>query len=346
VFAYSRRASALIACALSIAAYGCGARTGLEFELPDAATEDSPVPECTRRADCDDGVSCSIDRCESNRCVWRLDDARCRVRSVCVVGRCDRAAGCVSDAIDCSDGVACTVDTCGEAAGCAHEPDASLCPISHRCDAVRGCVAQALIHDNDALYQVDLPSGAYSRVTRLRARLTDIALASDRRLYGVNYASVFEIDERSGDVTAVFRSPGRLVALEEGHGGELFGAGQDDRIVAMDRATGSSNVVARLPRGWVASGDIAFVDGRMLVTVTDVPSSEAGSDQLAEVDLDAGTARLLGPVGYPCIWALAAFGPTLYGFSCHGDLLRIDPFSGASERLRVLPLRIGGAAAR
>jgi len=126
----------------------------------------------------------------------------------------------------------------------------------------------------------------------------------------------------------------------------LFGAGQNDRIVAMDRDTGTSDVVARLPEGWVASGDIAFVDGRMLVTATDVPSSEIGSDQLAEIDLSRGTARLLGPTGFPCIWALAAFGPTLYGFTCHGDLLRIDPFGGAAERLRTLPLRIGGAAAR
>ena len=107
-----------------------------------------------------------------------------------------------------------------------------------------------------------------------------------------------------------------------------------------------ADVVARLPAGWVASGDIAFVDGRMLVTATDVPSSETGSDQLVEIDLAAGTARLLGPTGYPCIWAVAAFGPTLYGFTCAGDLLRIDPFTGAAERLRSLGLRIGGAAAR
>ncbi|NOY93110.1 MAG: hypothetical protein GXP55_18150 [Deltaproteobacteria bacterium] len=334
-----------VSCVLPLS-LACGARTGLGVDLPDASAADSSVPECTRRADCDDGVACTINRCESNRCVLRLDDSRCALRSVCSVGRCDRRLGCVSDATDCSDGVACTVDSCDELDGCTHEPDASLCPISHRCDVVRGCVAQALIHDSDALYQVDLPSGAYSRVTPLGVRLTDIALTSDRRLLGVNYAWVFEIDETLGVARPLFRSPAQLVALEEGPGGVLYGAGQDRRIVAMDPLTGRPNVVARLPRGWVASGDIAFVDGRMLVTATDVPSSERGSDQLAEIDLETGTARLLGPVGYACIWALAAFGPTLYGFSCHGDLLRIDPFSGASERLRVLPLRIGGAAAR
>jgi hypothetical protein len=207
-------------------------------------------------------------------------------------------------------------------------------------------VAQALIHDNDALYQVDLPSGDFTRLTSLAARFTDIALASDRRLFGVNFDSVFEVDEILGGVRPVFPSPGDLVALEEGPEGRLYGAGQDDRIVEMDLATGDWDVVARLPAGWVASGDIAFVDGRMLVTATDEAASESRDNQLAEIFLGDGTARLLGPIGFPCIWGVAAFGDLLYGFTCHGALIRIDPFSGEGELLRELGLRIGGAAAR
>lgn len=331
-------------CALLLVA-ACGARTDLPVPRLDSGV-DATAPECVSNRECEDGFDCTTNRCRAGVCSVETRDDRCATRSVCSVGRCSVRRGCVVDSVDCSDGVACTVDSCDDPEGCAHLPDDSLCPISHRCDAARGCVAQALIHDNDALYQVDLPGGAYSRVARLRVRLTDIALASDRRLYGVNFASVFELDEARGLATPLFSSPGQLVALEEGPGGVLFGAGQNDRVVSIDRDTGRSEVVARLPRGWVASGDIAFVDGRMLITATDVPSSEVGTDQLAEVDLESGTARLLGPVGYPCIWALAAFGSTLYGFSCHGELLRIDPFSGAAERLRTLPLRVGGAAAR
>jgi len=340
----TRRALALTALACVLCA--CGARTGLKDEPAPLVLPDGEVPECLRSEDCADTVECTLDICVAGRCVRSLDQESCASGSVCRVGRCDRVMGCVSRAIACDDGVMCTVDSCADPDGCAHEPDASRCPISHRCDPVRGCVAQALVHDSFALYQVDLPSGDYTRLTSLPARLTDIALSADRRLFGVNFRSVFEVDERLGGVRPLFPSPGALVALEEGPGGVLFGAGQNDRIVAMDRDTGASDVVARLPEGWVASGDIAFVDGRMLVTATDVPSAEVGSDQLAEIDLSRGTARLLGPTGFPCIWALAAFGPTLYGFTCHGDLLRIDPFGGTAERLRTLPLRIGGAAAR
>jgi len=329
-----------------LAASGCGSSTGLEDDPTELTLPDGEVPECRDHSTCEDGVSCTVDTCEAGRCTLWIDEESCATDSVCRTGRCDPGLGCVSTAISCDDGIACTVDGCTDPDGCTHEPDPGLCPISHRCDRVRGCVAQALIHDSSALYQVDLPSGDFSRLTSLPARLTDIALASDRRLYGVNFDSVYEVDERLGGVRPLFPSPGALVALEEGPEGVLFGAGQDDRIVAMDRTTGATDVVARLPAGWVASGDIAFVDGRMLVTATDVPSSETGSDQLVEIDLATGTARLLGPTGYPCIWAVAAFGPTLYGFTCAGTLLRIDPFTGAAEPLRELGLRIGGAAAR
>ena len=331
---------------LSLALAGCGARTGLNEDPALLVLPDGEVPECLVSADCADEVACTLESCELGHCARRVDPEACTTGSVCSVGHCDSVAGCSSRPVSCGDGVACTVDSCTDPDGCRHEPDESLCPISHRCDPVRGCVAQALIHDSFALYQVDLPSGDYTRLTSLTARLTDIALGSGRRLFGVNFSSVFEVDEHTGTVRPLFPSPGALVALEEGPGGVLFGAGQDDRIVAMDRTTGASHVVAHLPAGWVASGDIAFVDGRMLVTATQVPSAEVGSDMLAEIDLSTGSARLLGEIGYPCIWAVAAFGPTLYGFSCHGDLLRIDPFTGLSEHLRSLPLRIGGAAAR
>lgn len=325
---------------------GCGSSTGLDIDPAELALPDGASPECRSAADCEDGVSCTEDRCVAGSCTQRIDELLCETGSVCQVGRCDPTTGCVATAVSCNDGIPCTVDSCSDPDGCAHEPDASLCPISHRCDVVRGCVAQALIHDSNALYQVDLPSGDFTRLTALPARLTDIALASDRRLYGVNFTSIFEVDERLGGVRPLFPSPGALVALEEGPGGVLFGAGQDNRIVAINLEAGTSEVVAELPGSWVASGDIAFVEGRMLVTATDVPSAESGSDQLAEINLATGTARLLGPTGFPCIWAVAAFGPTLYGFTCNGDLLRIDPFTGAGERLRSLGLRIGGAAAR
>ena len=332
---------------LMVLLVGCGARTGLE--APRGAVDGSPdagpdAAMCSRDRDCDDGLDCTADDCRRGRCENEPRDGRCD-DTTCTIGRCDSELGCVADPISCDDGVSCTVDACSEEEGCSSTPDDTLCPISNRCDPVRGCIARALIHDSQDLYEVELPSGELRRLTETGPSYTDIALAPDRQLYGVSRTGLFRffddypLADRIGDSDS-------WVALDVGPDGRLYAAGESERIVVIDFDTFDWRVVARLPSPFVASGDIAFVEGRMLITVTDTPSSTSDDTRLAEVDLESGTARVLGRTGQPCIWALAAFGPELYGFTCTGNLLRIDPFTGASDVVRSLRLRIGGAAAR
>lgn len=321
----------------------CGAKTDLEVaERPFDGGLDAAM--CGRDRDCDDGLECTADRCVRGACENRTRDGRCR-DTTCSVGRCDATLGCVSDPIACSDGVSCTVDRCSEGSGCESTPDDTLCPISNRCDAERGCIARALVHDSFALYEVELPSGELRRLTPTGASYTDIALAPDRQLYGVSRTELFALEDDSSDVRRLGGSDS-WVALDVGPDGLLYAAGENDRVVVIDRETFEPRVVARLPAPFVASGDIAFVEGRMLITVTDMPSSRSDQTRLAEVDLETGTARVLGGSGFPCIWALAAFGPQLFGFTCDGTLLRVDPFSGSAELIRTLGIRIGGGAAR
>jgi len=326
---------------------GCGARTNLEVDetaVDAGTTGPDAMAECSRDRDCDDALPCTRDRCVAGSCERRPRDGRCE-NTTCTVGRCDRERGCVAEPIDCSDGVSCTVDSCSEDGGCESTPDDTLCPISNRCDPERGCIARALVHDSAFLYEVELPNGELTRLTRTGASYTDIALAPDRELYGVSRAQLFGLTDDSPTVRPLGFSDS-WVALDVGPGGLLYAAGENERVVAIDLGTFESRVVATLPPPFVASGDIAFVEGRMLITVTDTPSSRRDDTRLAEVDLAAGTARILGRTGQPCIWALAAFGPRLYGFTCEGTLLRIDPFSGDAELVRTLGIRIGGAAAR
>ena len=346
-------------CLLGLAA--CGARTGLPGEPPppvDAFVADAPVDAgpldaaardafsgCTSDSECDDGVECTLDRCVDGRCAPRTDDTRCAPSSICETGRCDRRMGCVFEPVRCADRTECTVDSCDPAMGCVSTPDDGLCPISHRCEVDRGCVAQAIIHDNRALFQVDLPSGVVRRIAgTMGIGFTDIALALDRNLYATDFFRIYLVDDLAGPVPILPTAP-NSVGMEHGLDGRLYLAAPN-QIVAIDLETGVQEPVASLPRGWVTSGDIATVEGRMLVTVTDEPFAETGFNQLAEVDLERGVSRILGPVGYPCVWGLAPFGPELYGFTCNGDLLRIDPFSGEAEFLRDLDLQVGGAAAR
>ncbi|MEM9194059.1 MAG: hypothetical protein AAGF12_33095 [Myxococcota bacterium] len=323
---------------------GCGARTGLEDEA--APLPDGAVMECERSEDCDDGIECTVEQCVRGRCVREANAALCGNETACLRATCDLNEGCQMSTVSCDDGVECTVDRCDPEGGCEFVPDRNRCPISQRCDPTVGCVASALIHDTTTLFDVDLPSGTVTPITPTNPSLTDIALAPDRTLFAVDFTAIYRLDETNGSVSLVSEEQPDLVALEVGPDGRLYAAALGPEVFRVDVGTGATQVVAGLPRGLVASGDIAFVGDRMLITVTDTPRSETIPDGLVEVDLFTSTGRLLGSTGVPCIWGLAAFGPELFGFSCTGLLLRIDPMTGASEVLADLGLRIGGAAAR
>ncbi len=345
----SRRTCAawVIACALACSA--CGARTDLDVVPRDSGPVDAPPPECIQAGDCDDAIDCTTDHCELGRCVHDPVDSVCEDGLFCTgPARCDLMRGCVSAPPSCDDRVGCTDDACDEAsAGCTHTPNDRSCPVSYRCDPERDCVARALVHDPRALYDVDLPSGDLTRIAPLDVSLTDIALHPDGRLFGVNRSGLFEIDIANGRARWIVSLADRIVSLEVApDGGDLYGAGVQS-IARLDPASGSVERVGGFPSGWSASGDIAFIGGRLYVTATQTPNSRRDPDSLFVAPLDGTDARRVGGVGYPCVWGLAPFGDTLYGLTCNGQLIEIDVATGAGRLLRSgLGIEVGGAAAR
>jgi hypothetical protein len=118
---------------------------------PDAmpGQPDAMPVACTTPAECDDGLACTSDTCEGDRCVHTADDSACADDDIaCTTSRCDLAQGCVlvPDDSACSDGVGCTTDRCDRTQGCVLVPDDSACSdgvgcTTDRCDRTQGCVA-------------------------------------------------------------------------------------------------------------------------------------------------------------------------------------------------------------
>ncbi|UJR86297.1 hypothetical protein [Sandaracinus amylolyticus] len=321
---------------LCVVLAGCGARTDLGVPPPvepfDAgpppidAGHDAPppidAPRCVLDADCDDRLDCTLDRCIDGSCVAEPVDMWCDDALFCTgVERCDVRLGCVASPPACGDAIACTVDVCDETLdACVREPDADLCPISHRCDPTLGCVARALAHDRTRLYEIDLPSGALRELAPTPVTLTDLALHPDGTLYGAVAGTLVRVDPEAGTVDRLVDVMGAFVGLDISPDGTLYGS-VDDRVVRFDLARGTATRVATFPGGLRASGDLAFVEGRLYATVT----GGRGGDWLVEVPLDGGTrARVIGATGEDAIWGLAPFGATLYGLTRGGALLRID----------------------
>ncbi len=326
--------------------------TGFDVIVPSDVAEDAPVDTvipfdtrpCLSDDDCDDHVACSLDTCDSGGfCAHVSVSGRCDDGRFCNgEEQCDVFRGCLPGVRDCGDGVSCTHDSCDEKSrSCGHAPDDALCPVSHGCDPVLGCQARALAQTADSLFEIRLPSGKVRRIGSTGATLTDIALHPGGVLYGVSFSSLSKIDTLTGTATPFASVSTSFNALDFAPDGTLYAAG-GNTLYSLDPATGISKRIATFPAGLSSSGDIAFVGGRLVATAT----GGGATDLLIEMSPASGVGKTLGSVGYRCVWGLAAYGPTLYGLTCEGNVLSIDPFAGTGTVVSTAGESFYGASAR
>lgn len=298
--------------------------------------------------DCDDGVACTKDQCVAGACVHTPVHALCNDGLACDgVEICDPSVGCVSPGLSCDDGVACTVDACAEPKGaCSSTPSDALCPVSHTCDPTEGgCSALAFAHSMNQLVEVRLPSGKANPIGPFGAgNVTDIALAADGTLYALTFTSLLVVDKKTAKTTPVVGVKGVMdaVGMDASPDGLLYVAAGNG-VLRLDPAVGAVTKVASFPAGTTASGDLAFLEGRLLGTANQGATS---ADLLVEIDLVTGAGSVIGNTGFDCIWGLAAYGSLLYGLTCNGQVLSIDPASGTASILSTPGIAFWGASAR
>jgi hypothetical protein len=243
----------------------------------------------------------------------------------------------------CADAITCTVDTCDEVMDtCLHEPNDSLCPISHGCDLQLGCQARALAHDTSTLYEVRLPSGQTKVIGTVGTTLTDVALHPNATLFGISYGATWTVDTTTGQATFLASLNGpSFNALDAAPNGNVY-AGGGGTLYRVIPQTGQLIFEASYPQGRSSSGDLAFVGSRLLATAT----AGGSSDALVEFDLVQKTSTVLGSVGHACVWGLAAYGSTLYGLTCQGRILTINTTTGQGTLVNQTGVTFYGASAR
>jgi hypothetical protein len=102
---------------------------GLIDDVTGPSTTSDPTlgGRCADDAQCDDGIECTVDRCDPDleRCRFVPDDAFCQDGVYCNgVEVCTQARGCrPGEVVQCDDKTSCTIDRCLEAErACVHEP--------------------------------------------------------------------------------------------------------------------------------------------------------------------------------------------------------------------------------
>jgi hypothetical protein len=232
--------------------------------------------------------------------------------------------------------------------------DAGRCPVGQVCVPPSGCVPGGFAVDGKTLYAVALPSGAVAPIADTSVPIADLALAPDGTLLGTDGMSLFQIDAVTGAaslLTSVQLTP--LNALEASGSGAIFGATHNGNFAGqIDRATGIFSGFIILPgptpNYYTSSGDLAISGTTAYVTMT---AAGLASDALGSADLTAASPpqlmfALAGSIGFACVEGLMAQGNTLYGLTCNGELLRIDPATGAGTLLEKTGYAFTGAAAR
>ena len=210
------------------------------------------------------------------------------------------------------------------------------------CDPVIGCQARAFAIDNlGNLLDLRLPSGTTQLIGSSGGSLTDIALAPNGRLYGVDFGAASEIDATTGRATTLSTfTATNINAMDAAPDGTIYLAGGQN-LYTLDFASGALVLVMNFSQG-SSSGDLAFVNGRLLLTIT----GYGLHDYLLELDPVAHTSQIVGDTGYDCIYGLAAYGPKLYGMTCAGQVLSLDTDTGKGTALQQTNIVFWGASAR
>jgi hypothetical protein len=160
-------------------------------------------------------------------------------------------------------------------------------------------------------------------------------------LYGLTFSALYTIDQMTAKATfAKSLSANSLNGLDAAPNGALYASGGGS-LSLIDPQTGSITFVASFPNGRSSSGDLAFVGARLLA------SAIGGmTDELVEFDLANKTSKIVGPIGFGCVWGLAAYGMILYGLTCQGLVLSIDTNTGKGTQLNTANVTFRGASAR
>ena len=203
----------------------------------------------------------------------------------------------------------------------------------------------------EALYRVDRDTLALTKVgdfsgPELPGLMIDIAIDRYGRMFGLGYQegavySIQRIDPATAQTTHLSSMadlgmnglafvPAATFGLS---GNELLVAtnGYDDRLFRIDLATGAVTQLGYMGDTFRATGDLVSITGiGTFITVVGSPRLPFGGDRLVRLLAPTVAAVLVGNgIGFDRVWGLTYAKGRLLGFTYEGEILTIDPTTGA-----------------
>jgi hypothetical protein len=188
--------------------------------------------------------------------------------------------------------------------------------------------------DRNYLFTINSATGIGTPVAPISGftQLIDIAFLG-RQLYANGYTgaidlghfNLFQMNPDTG-ATTLIGSPGYIFAgMAGGPDGYLYGAYKD--FYKVDPSTGVATLIGSLGNNLTIAGDIAFGPNGVLYASFDRPYNTL-SDGLGAIDINTGSATLVGPIGFDGVVNLSFKDGVLYGGDRSGQLLTIVTSTG------------------
>lgn len=197
-------------------------------------------------------------------------------------------------------------------------------------------------HTGEGLYAIDPFTKTQERIADV-PNLFDIDTHPDGTLYGITATSLHRFDEGSRRWLLV----GDFPEIEDGTGLAIDSFGDAwvtaaDNVYTVDLTTARATRVGSLGGDFYSSGD-CLVNKQDSLYMTSKAFDQP--DTLVIIDRNTGRATAIGSVGFTNVFGLTAGWGSIFGLNSRGEMIRIDPTTGAGELVHTFEgLRWFGAA--
>jgi hypothetical protein len=174
--------------------------------------------------------------------------------------------------------------------------------------------------------------------------MTDLAISPANEIYVTSYTALYTVDPGSGTATLLMEHNAGFNALTFLADGTLLGVAGSGVVSKVDLAHQTVDDLGTYGEGFGSSGDlVAVADGTIYATSGGGPLANGSSDFLVKVDPDTGEATNVGAVGFLNVWGLGYYGGMVIAFTEEGQILKINPATGAGTLLTSSAVQYWGA---
>lgn len=203
--------------------------------------------------------------------------------------------------------------------------------------------AQIYAHTGQTLYTFDPTAPSASQLSLVgdfgvSDDMTDLAVTPDGKVYTVSRTTVYTVDAASGQATKLADGiSSSMVALTFRLDGTLLSSDQNGNVYIIDPATAKTTKLGSFGSGYDTAGDlVAIADGTMFGVSTMAPDlPNATTNVLVQVNTSTAKAKTVGEIGYSGVFGVAYSGGHVLAFTKTGQIIEIDPMTGAGTLLGV-----------